>query len=392
MANVLMVYGVREPTNVLLDGFLTNMSESYDLTLRSSLVQQITPDDIKWCDILMCVRPQAGLIASVARIAKKCGKMVIAFIDDNFLEIKDFKLRRYFQWKALTDTLQQTDLVMSSNEKLADRMCAEGNIARKACINTTMEADEMHPYTKAAASGTINIAYYASDGSTEPFDAYIKPILPVLWEQYGDKIHWTFFSVHPDVQMYAPDCVTYHKSMSLEAFRETLRTGGFHVGLAPLMDSEFCGCKYINKFIEYTKAGIPCIYSNVPPYDTFIRDGKTGILAENTQAAWIEAFEKMADSAVREACIQGAQQQICDEFSEKKIFQKLAQDVPELVAFKAPQSKAPGRYALVWPHIQETWRKVADPLVRIYARWKLEGFMSVCKWTWNQYICRERRD
>ena len=67
----------------------------------------------------------------------------------------------------------------------------------------------------------------------------------------------------------------------------------FDIGLCPLQDNHFNHCKSAIKWMEYSAMKFPTIASNVSPYKEVIEDGVTGLLVENTEAAWVDALERL---------------------------------------------------------------------------------------------------
>lgn len=62
------------------------------------------------------------------------------------------------------------------------------------------------------------------------------------------------------------------------------------LAIAPLVDTEFNRCKSDLKFLQYSAVGLPSLSSNCPPYSNIVKQGVSGILVENTTAAWYKAI------------------------------------------------------------------------------------------------------
>lgn len=67
------------------------------------------------------------------------------------------------------------------------------------------------------------------------------------------------------------------------------------IGLAPLLPGVFNAARGPVKFIDYTRQGALGLYSRVPPYEGFVRDGIDGVLLPNEPQAWVEAIVRWAD-------------------------------------------------------------------------------------------------
>jgi hypothetical protein len=69
------------------------------------------------------------------------------------------------------------------------------------------------------------------------------------------------------------------------------------IGLAPLLPGVFNAARGPVKFIDYTRQGALGLYSHVPPYEGFVRDGIDGVLLPNEPEAWVEAIVRWAGDA-----------------------------------------------------------------------------------------------
>lgn len=82
------------------------------------------------------------------------------------------------------------------------------------------------------------------------------------------------------------------------------------IALAPLEATPFAACKSDVKSLEYAAVAAAGIFSAVPPYDSAIADGATGLLVENTTAAWLAALERLTDDDVRAGVAEGARRRL----------------------------------------------------------------------------------
>ncbi|HJV70926.1 glycosyltransferase family 1 protein [Ideonella sp.] len=79
------------------------------------------------------------------------------------------------------------------------------------------------------------------------------------------------------------------------------------IGLAPLLPGVFNAARGPVKFADYTRQGALGLYSRVPPYEGFVRDGVDGALLPNEPEAWVDAIVRWAgDPAGRAACVAAA--------------------------------------------------------------------------------------
>lgn len=96
-----------------------------------------------------------------------------------------------------------------------------------------------------------------------------------------------------------PRVVVLHP-MPWPTFVEALPAMHHDIGLVPLLEGSFNRSRSYTKFFDLTRLGAVGIYSQIAPYEGFVRGNSDGILVENTHPAWSEAIKRLACSpAVR---------------------------------------------------------------------------------------------
>ena len=91
--------------------------------------------------------------------------------------------------------------------------------------------------------------------------------------------------------------------------------------IAPLMDNWFNRFKSDIKFLDYTAAAAPGIFSSVAPYAATIETRKTGLVIENSRENWVSAMEELIENnTLRSALIHNA----VDHLYEERILSKCA--------------------------------------------------------------------
>lgn len=384
MSNILMIYTLMEPPVALNERSLRPSAEKMGSVLRVKRTADVTMDDLLWSDVLLAIRTQSVLEADILEIASKMGRFCILSIDDDFFAMDYFVQKRPLQAKALRKALSVVDLISSPNRALAKKMSAIGGGKPYTVGDTVVREDEIQK-RKPMQSDKLHIVYYVNDSTTGVYDTIIGPIIPELVEKYRDKLMFTFMSVHPDLGKYENLMeVHYQPRTSLEEFKAFLRENRFSMGIAPLLDDNFSKGKYINKFIEFSSAGIPCIYSNVEPYSGFIEDGVTGIMCENTKEAWLSAIDRLCDPNMQEQITENAQNLLRARFSEEA--QNALGDYENSAMFNHKAPDNPRRYYL-WPlRAKARILNTLDPFIKAWCRMRAEGISSVIKWTWSHYI------
>jgi glycosyltransferase involved in cell wall biosynthesis len=153
-----------------------------------------------------------------------------------------------------------------------------------------------------ARDGKCNILISGTPTHSADWVMIEKPLRAIL-EKYKGSVRAYFFGAcpaefigHPWVEVigFQADYLTYAK---------TLRSLQIHLALIPLRDTLFNRAKSNIKWLEYSAAGIPGIYSDVTPYSSCIEDGTTGILVGDSQSAWQSAIEDLVDNPNRAAIL-----------------------------------------------------------------------------------------
>ena len=351
MPNILLIYSVLEPTSIMVMRMLTSLCEKYELNLINRRAKTVNENDMNFADVIIFIRSQSPLEAQLSKLVKKKERCTALVLDDDFYALDHYSVRRVVQKRSLDIVLRNADYVISGNDALAKKMCRLG-ICKYARVDTVVSSNDIYTNDFSRIDGIARVVYYASDGVVNSFNSVVGSILDLVAEKYGDRIRWYFYTVHPDMKgTIYENQVVYFERLPYDDFKKSMRLGDYDIGIAPLIATEQTRGKYINKFMEYSMAGIPGIYSKVEPYSSFIRDGIDGVLCDNTPDGWLGAFERMQDAGFRRQCVFNAQKRLQDEFSEDKIFSRLIHDIPELFSYEAPSDKKVTRWDLLLVHL-----------------------------------------
>src|SRR5262249_49637511 len=78
-----------------------------------------------------------------------------------------------------------------------------------------------------------------------------------------------------------------------ESFFREFAHARFDVGLAPLENTQFNLCKTNTKYRDYGACCIAGIYSNMGVYSSCVRHEETGLLADDSIDAWVDALTRL---------------------------------------------------------------------------------------------------
>lgn len=307
---------------------VSGMMEGYRILFENTPIQykfiqnvDVIEKDIDDADIVVLIRPHNFLTMQLASKARKCGCYIVFFIDDDILDLPSNIPNMPWRKRSIWKNLKQSDIIVSPNKYLIDKYKGYTLEKRGVVLNTVVSDADLEEISKKNDSHSIvKIVYAAGADHAEIFEKIILPILPILDNKYGKKISLTCVGVHPNI--HSEDYtmkIKFQTSMSLQQYRNYMRTEKFDIGLAPLHNNQFTKCKYYNKYIEYTIVGTVGVYSNCEPYSFIIEDGVNGKMAENTNESWLASIESLFDIEMRNKCLRNAQIQLKNNFSADKI-------------------------------------------------------------------------
>lgn len=385
MSKVIIIFSILDPATLLSIKLIERLCKYLNNECSNKDVKDVTRADIDNCDVLVSIRTQNYREVSVIQYAKRQGKMYCLLLDDDFLAIPDYKIRRFVQYSALSKCIKFADVLFCTNDLLGkklQRLSSHGKFVR---IDTAVNVNEMRVFED-KQDDLVKIIYYVNDGSLYSYDEIVKSIIEKMRLRDDINVEWHFIGIKPCLNENFQKIVHIYDHMNLQEFKKTLAESGFTFGIAPLLDNEFNKGKYVNKFIEYTCAGLPCIYSDVEPYSSFIRNGIDGLLVSNNDDAWVEAILKMSDCFIRKQLIDNAQSRLLSEMSYEAVFEKILEQYPPIKGYQSKSNVITIKDKYLWLHYNFAGRVImmSDPVFRAIGRLKCEGFKSLLMYSINK--------
>lgn len=306
-----------------------------EISVRFKSTKNIRTDDLKWSDIFLSVRSQNLLSTYYADLCKKYGIIHCVLLDDNlFIQRRKDRYMKSRQ-KELRKILNKTNCLFVCNELLGEKIAKECKVQRVVKSDTTVLPAEIK--TRKEPDGLhYKIVYYSNDGSNDYFSQVILPALSLIELDGKVEIHCIGMKqIGYDVD----NCIIkYIPHLSFSEFREYLSSQGFSAGLAPLPQCDgFSEYKYINKYIEFSAAGIPGIYSDTHPYKGTIHNKQNGILAGNSTVEWSQAIASLVkDRELQEHIVTTSQDELHNYYSSKSNWNRICRQFPEICKYKSP--------------------------------------------------------
>lgn len=340
MSNVLFVYERNMATVSSMMGCFNTLFRRTEIHYKFIRNIDVVPHDIEISDVIVLIRPHNYLSQKITEKAKRCGCFIIFFMDDDLFHLPENLPVMTWRTRSLDKNLKMSNVILSSSGYIVNKYKDQVEERRGVVLHTVISEEELEliPKRDAFDNESIKLVFAAGGNHEEMFDKYVVPILPELDRRYGKILSLTFVGTHPEVDesQYSMN-ITYQRSMPFLEYRDYMRKQKFDIGFAPLHEDLFSKCKYFNKFIEYTMAGIVGVYSNCEPYTFVIRDNFNGKLAENTPQSWLECVCELLDGNIRKKNLDNAINQLKNEFNTDKIQKDLLRGIPEFLVCRAKQ-------------------------------------------------------
>jgi hypothetical protein len=262
---------------------------------------------LAWCDAVFIVRPKRRWSVVIARLARALRRHVIVYWDDN-----PFTFPRTHPdkptWfeppqvrRAMTDVIETAHLLAVANPRVVAAFRAHGlRVAQSVVLAVpALGVDLTAPPPAIPAHAPPTIGYAGHHWYAPILEQTIAPALAQLRGE-GVAFRWEIAGPNPTLPPELAPVTSHFETMGYTDWITFRNAHPWDLGLAVVPDGPHFACKFYNKFVEYTAAGVPAIYSKAPPYTDAVAHGVNGWLTENTVAAWADAIRTLlADPALR---------------------------------------------------------------------------------------------
>lgn len=268
---------------------------------------------LRWCDAAFIVRPMSRWSLMTTLLARALRRHVIVYWDDDLFGIprhdpdiphrfEDPRLRRNMRL-----AIAAAHLLAAANPRLIAAFARhELHVARSTvlavpALGVDLTSAPPPPPTRLPPT----IGYAGSVAHANVVQRTLIPALTLLRRTGMDfrcEIAGPSIEIPPELAEVTSQ-IKWVEFLDWVEFRKQLQ---WDIALAPLPAGPFFECKFYNKFVEYSAAGIPGIYSKVPPYTDVIEHGVNGWLTDNAAPAWAEAIQTLLSDAGLRARLRGA--------------------------------------------------------------------------------------
>ncbi len=249
----------------------------------------------------------------VLHLAQKVGARIIYDIDDLIHRFTEDSAA-FIYMKNLNyckEHIEAADVVVASTAAL--KAVIENDFVTKntIVIRTGINTDK---YSKAEYRPLYSTVLF-TNGDNIKINSFREDFLTVF-NQFLQQHQEIDFKIFGDSEQYMENFARYQflGSLPWDKHKIWLMKNQVEFSIIPLGSAEedpvhqlFSDCKTPIKYLEYGATRIPGIYSNASIYREVIQHRETGLLVDNTAAAWISALEELhEDVSLRKKLAQNA--------------------------------------------------------------------------------------
>lgn len=276
----------------------------------------------KLFDIVVVQRILPFLDLLLAR-CKKYGIKVVYETDDDLLGVE--KNSPSFEYvdrvrSQITNFIDNADAITVTTPNLASKFDSnKTTIIHNYYVNTVFNVKK-----DIKRDGKLKLGYYGT--LTHSKDLFlIKDVILKLKENYDFDFEVIGgFNAEDDVCEDWYDAVELPlNNMCFEVFMPWLsKVANWDVALVPLENSKFNRGKSELKYIELAVLGIPGVYSDMPVYNTVVKNGVNGLLATDTKDWILKIEELLSDMSLRENIRKNALNDVLENYSLDEVVNK----------------------------------------------------------------------
>jgi glycosyltransferase involved in cell wall biosynthesis len=263
------------------------------IVYRKKLLSELLISDIQKSTIPFFVRCGDPSLRLWIERLQQARHPYIYYLDDNFWKIEgDTPLARYYQHPSIRHSLEtalaHAHRVLTNSDLLAEFL---RGLNDKVDVLPSFFDFSLLEHPPKEALDEVRIGFAGSSSRMADLDI-IKPVIQSVLDTHPKTV-FEFIGVMPEDLKTSDRIRFFPHTADYESFIRFKEKRQWSIGLAPLIDSYSNRCKTNNKYREYSACRIPGIYSNLPPYQRAVTEGKTGLLVDNSPVAWTSAINQL---------------------------------------------------------------------------------------------------
>ncbi|WP_157204285.1 glycosyltransferase [Methylomonas koyamae] len=254
--------------------------------------------------------------SEILSILLKLDIPIIYDIDDLLLDVQPSH-ERFFYYKKISPyikwVIKEVDLVTVSTISLKNELTPHTN--RPILVNQNLVNYNLFFNTARPRGDKFNILISGTSTHQNDWTIIREPILEIL-KSYNDQVRIIFFgdTIKDFIRHKSVNIVKFEPNYNTYAAQ--LKSLNINIALTPLINNKFNQCKSNIKWLEYSAAGIPGVYSDIAPYNSCIIDKKNGLLAQNNPESWFFAIANLLNNQEKaNEIIKNAQKEVLEKYS-----------------------------------------------------------------------------
>jgi GT2 family glycosyltransferase/glycosyltransferase involved in cell wall biosynthesis len=248
-------------------------------------------DTVQAADLILiqCFYPRQDTLPFIEHMLAS-GKPIIYEVDDLLIDIPDTS--------HLKQGAEEASMLLGKLLPRFTALTVSTSLLREAFLSLNpniyvipnlIDETIFNPFPRKAA-GRLIIGFCGTVSHARDLQG-IEDALCCIAEKYGERIGF-FFMGQTTSRLAALPGVTFKEfEPGYENYAKVLSESQIDIAIVPLEDKAFNRCKSNIKWLEYSACGIAGIYADLPPYNTCITQGETGILVGNKPQQWFSAID-----------------------------------------------------------------------------------------------------
>lgn len=303
---IIVVGGVNEPAHnqLCFFNYFAQMRNWGVVSWRTVLDERVTAEDLAGCDLVIFSRVRN---ANGVALMKECTSRRIRtlyMLDDNWFwlgrEWNEYApifspgAEPYENFLAL---VRQADIVLTYRDPLAEDL--RSHAKRVVTLPTNVDLSVFQRTQLPANSSRRKKIGYV--GSLRKNMVAFEALVRIVRTRNDVDIFVMSNSLPAEFAALPAERVHFEPyQFNYAAYAATVVAAAPDVLVAPVGRTRFEESKCPNKYLEISAAGAAGVYSRAEPYTSYVRDGVTGLFADDTVEAWTAAIARLLeDEALR---------------------------------------------------------------------------------------------
>ena len=260
---------------------------------------QVTSMDIKKADIIYCIRCACMHTKRICMQARRMGKAMVYFVDDNFfIKPNEVTARMQVNVNHARSLLSKVDATIVCSKTLYETVKAYCHNVLLLTAYQQFSVD-MQSTTDMSTNQQVTIGHMGSLYREMHFE-FVTPAIQQIINKYGERVRFEFIGFRPKGLAGNQNVTFFNYITDYKKFQKFFVSRHWDIGLAPLKDTLFARSKTNNKFREFSAIKVSGIYSDISCYNEWVEHKVTGYIADNKVASWYHAMEELIlDEALR---------------------------------------------------------------------------------------------